>query len=135
MKKTIKISLLLILQSCYFGAGLVEKEIINNYFLFANNKLDEMSIWFHSEEHSYQLIIPETVFAVGENGDYIIAKSHPKNKKNGLDKSITYYHIIEVRKKKTNQYSNLTLEQFNKKREELNIPNSLSFKLTYKELE
>ncbi|OSY87064.1 hypothetical protein WH52_13465 [Tenacibaculum holothuriorum] len=135
MKKTIKISLLLILQSCYFGVGLVEKEITNNYFLFANNKLDEMSIWFHSEEHSYQLIIPETVFAVGENGDYIIAKSHPKNKKNGIDKSITYYHIIEVRKKKANQYSNLNLEQFNKKREELNIPNSLSFKLTYKELE
>lgn len=123
------------LQSCYFGAGLVEKEISNNYFLFANNELDEMSIWFHSGKYSYQLIVPETVFAVGENGEYIIAKSHPKKTETDIDKSITFYHIIEINEKDRKQSSNLTLDEFNTKRKELNIPSSLDFKIIYKELE
>ena len=79
LKKILGIIILLILQSCYFGAGLVEKEITDDYFLFANNSLDEMSIWFHAEKYSNRLIVPETVFALGENGDFIIAKSHPKS--------------------------------------------------------
>ncbi|TDQ28764.1 DUF3997 domain-containing protein [Tenacibaculum caenipelagi] len=135
MKKIIIIFLSFILQSCYFGAGLVEKEITGNYFLFANNKLDEMSILFYSEKYSYQLIVPETVFAVGENGDYIIAKSHPKNPKTGINKSVIFYHIIEVNKKDIKQCSNLNLEQFNTERKKLNIPNNLDFKTIYKELE
>ena len=100
---------MLILQSCYFGAGLVEKEITDDYFLFANNSLDEMSIWFHAEKYSNRLIVPETVFALGENGDFIIAKS-------------------------TEQSPNLTLEQFENKRKELNIPKNLDFEIVYEEL-
>ncbi len=59
--KIIGIFLLLILESCYFGAGLVEREITDDYFLLANNALDEMSIWYHSEKKSNRLIVPETV--------------------------------------------------------------------------
>tara|TARA_R110002033_G_scaffold170843_1_gene214465 strand:- start:119 stop:535 length:417 start_codon:yes stop_codon:yes gene_type:complete len=134
LKKILGIAFLLILQSCYFGAGLVEKEITDDYFLFANNTLDEMSIWFHAEKYSNRLIVPETVFALGENGDFIIAKSHPKNIDSGIDKSVTYYHIIEVRKKSTQQSPNLTLEQFEIKRKKLNIPNDLDFDIVYEEL-
>ncbi|WP_156109301.1 DUF3997 domain-containing protein [Polaribacter sp. Hel1_85] len=134
MKKILGIIILLILQSCYFGAGLVEKEITDDYFLFANNSLDEMSIWFHAEKYSNRLIVPETVFALGENGDFIIAKSHPKNLKSGINKSVTYYHIIEVDKKSTEQSPNLTLEQFENKRKELNIPKNLDFEIVYEEL-
>ncbi|WP_092447530.1 DUF3997 domain-containing protein [Winogradskyella sediminis] len=135
MKKILGIAFLLILQSCYFGAGLVEKEITDDYWLFANNTLDEMSIWFNAEKYSNRLIVPETVFALGENGDFIIAKSHPKNLESGIDKSVTYYHIIEVDKKSPEQSPNLTLEQFENKRKELNIPNDLDFDIVYEELQ
>ena len=134
LKKILGISFLLILQSCYFGAGLVEKEITHNYFLFANNALDEMSIWFHAEKYSNRLIVPETVFALGENGDFIIAKSHPKDIESGINKSVTYYHIIEVDKKNTEQSPHLTLEQFENKRKQLNIPSNLDFDIVYEEL-
>jgi len=134
LKKILGITLLLILQSCYFGAGLVEKEITDDYFLFANNTLDEMSIWFHAEKYSNRLIVPETVFALGENGDFIIAKSHPKNLESGINKNVTYYHIIEVDKKSTEQSPNLTLEQFENKRKKLNITNDLDFDIVYEEL-
>ncbi|MGB1041775.1 MAG: hypothetical protein ACPGU6_00135 [Tenacibaculum sp.] len=134
MRKILGIAFLLILQSCYFGGGLVEKEITNGYWLFANNELDEMSIWFSPEKDSNQLIVPQTVFALGENGDFIIAKSHPKNVKRGIDKSITYYYIIKVGEKSTEQSLNLTLEQFESKRKELNVPNSLDFDIVYEEL-
>ncbi|WP_179321157.1 DUF3997 domain-containing protein [Winogradskyella helgolandensis] len=135
MKKILGIAFLLILQSCYFGAGLVEKEITDDYWLFANNTLDEMSIWFNAEKYSNRLIVPETVFALGENGDFIIAKSHPKNLESGIDKSVTYYYIIEVDKKSPEQSPNLTLEQFENKRKELNIPNDLDFDIVYEELQ
>ena len=125
----------MILESCYFGAGLVEREITNDYFLFANNTLDEMSIWYHAEKYSNRLIIPETVFAVGENGGFIIAKSHPKTTDNGINKSVTYYHIIEVDKKSSEQSPNLTLEQYERERKKLNIPNDLDFDIVYEELE
>jgi len=134
LKKILGIAFLLILQSCYFGAGLVEKEITDDYFLFANNSLEEMSIWFHAEKYSNRLIVPETVFALGENGDFIIAKSHPRNIEAGINKNVTYYHIIEIDKKNTEQSSNLTLEQYENKRKMLNIPKSLDFEIVYDEL-
>ncbi|WP_435139522.1 hypothetical protein [Formosa sp. A9] len=133
--KIIGIFLLLILESCYFGAGLVEREITDDYFLFANNTLDEMSIWYHAEKYSNRLIVPKTVFAVGENGDFIIAKSHPKTTENGINKSVTYYHIIEVDKKSTEQSPNLTLEQYERERKILKIPSDLDFNIVYEELE
>tara|TARA_R110001583_G_scaffold129547_1_gene281334 strand:- start:6440 stop:6871 length:432 start_codon:yes stop_codon:yes gene_type:complete len=133
--KILGIAILLILQSCYFGAGLVEKDIVGDYSLFANNTLDELCIIYHSDKYSNRLIVPETVFAVGHNRDFIIAKSHPKNSENGITKNVTYYHIIEIDKKSTEQSPNLTLEQFLQKRKRLNIPNGLDFDIVYKELE
>ncbi|WP_406684370.1 DUF3997 domain-containing protein [Seonamhaeicola sp. MEBiC1930] len=133
--KILGIAILLMLQSCYFGAGLVEKDITADYSLFANGTMDELCIIYHSDKYSNRLIIPETVFAVGHNTDFIIAKSHPKNSDNGIDKSLTYYHIIEIEKKSTEQSLNLTLEQFEQKRKRLNIPNDLDFDIVYKELE
>ena len=134
LKKILGIVFFFFFQSCYFGAGLVEQEITDDYFLFANNSLEEMSIWYHAEKYSNRLIIPETVFALGENGDFIIAKSHPRNIENGINKSVTYYHIIEVDKKSIEESPNLTLEQYENKRKMLNIPKNLDFEIVYDEL-
>ncbi|MAQ75449.1 MAG: hypothetical protein CL613_03850 [Aquimarina sp.] len=127
------ISFFIILQSCYFGAGLVEKEITEDYILFANSSLDEMSIWFKDEKHSSRLIVPETVFAVGQNENYIIAKSHPKNAETGVDKSVIYYHIIDTRKKGNEQYINLSIEQFQSLKQNFKISNDLGFESVYED--
>jgi len=135
LKKILGITFLLILQSCYFGAGLVEQNLPDDFFLFANSSLDEMSIWFHAEEYSNQLIVPETVFAVGYNNDFIIAKSHPKDLENGINKRVTNYHIIIVNKKSPEQSTSLTLEQFEYEKKRLNIPDKLDFHIVYEALE
>ena len=48
---------------------------------------------------------------------------------------MTYYHIIEVDKKSSEQSPNLTLEQYERERKKLNIPNDLDFDIVYEELE
>lgn len=122
----------ILLQSCLFGVGLVEEEITDKYWLIANNTLDEMSIWYFPGEHQSKLIVEETVFAVGHNDDYIIAKSHPKDSTNGLNKNVTFYHIIELAG--ANKSVPITLEQFRSKRKELQIPEKLRFTTVFDEL-
>lgn len=140
MKKLAKYLVLfsLLLQSCYFGAGVVEENLTQEYSLFANNSMDEMSIWHHTAECQNDLIVEETVFAVGYDDDFIIAKSHPKDSISGINKSLTYYYIIKVdndSKKEYKQSVALTLEQFKIKRKQLNTPDNLEFTTVFKELE
>lgn len=123
---------IILLQSCLFGAGMVEQEITDKYWLTANNTLDEMSIWYFYGEHSSKLIVEETVFEVGHNDDYIIAKSHPKDSINGLDKNVTYYHLIDIAR--ANKSIPLTLEQFELKRNELQVSDKLEFTKVFDEL-
>lgn len=129
--------IILICQACYFGAGLVEADLTDDFFLFANNSIDELSIWYFPGDNGSNLIVKETVFAVGNNDKFIIAKSHPKNSGNKIDKNVTLYHIIEVEKFKINPKEShvMTLEKFESTRRKLNIPATLDFTKFYKELE
>ncbi len=122
----------ILLQSCLFGVGLVEQEITDKYWLTANNTLDEMSIWYFPGEHQSKLIVGQTVFEVGHNDDYIIAKSHPKDSVNELNKNVTYYHLIEV--SRARKSIPLTLEQFEYKKKELQISEKLEFTTVFEEL-
>ncbi len=127
------ISLIFIFQSCLFGVGLVEREITDDYWLIANGKMDEMSIVYFPRDKGSELIVNETVFAVGYNDNFILAKSHP----NG-SKANTYYHIIEINKNSNNrpeQAASMTFEQYELKKEQLKIPSDLDFSIVYKELE
>ncbi|WP_276166487.1 hypothetical protein [Zobellia alginiliquefaciens] len=122
----------ILLQSCLFGAGLVEQEITDKYWLTANNTLDEMSIWYFPGEHQSKLIVEQTVFEVGHNDNFIIAKSHPKDSVNGLNKNVTYYHIIEVAR--ASKSVPLSLEQFEFKKKELQVSEKLEFTKVFHEL-
>ncbi|MCC7521730.1 MAG: DUF3997 domain-containing protein [Flavobacteriaceae bacterium] len=140
MKSLAKYALLslLLFQSCYFGAGLVEENLTEDYSLFANNSMDEMSIWHHTAEYQNDLIVEETVFAVGYDDEFIIAKSHPKDSINRVNKKVTYYHIIKVdnnSKKEYTESTKLTSTQFEVRKRQLKVPNDLKFTKIFKELE
>lgn len=129
--------IIIICQACYFGAGLIETELTDNFSLFANNDMDEMRIWYFPGEHRSNLIVRETVFAVGYNDEFIIAKSHPKNSENQIDKNVILYHIVQVENCKTNpkESAGMTREQFEFRRRQLNIPSDLQFTKVFAELE
>ena len=141
MRKKINIaftlSIILILQSCYFGAGLVESSLTDNFSLFANSSLEEMRIYYYVEQYHYETIVDEAVFAVGYNDDFIIAKRHPKDSTNHIDKNITTYHIINIAdcKAEPKESVELTEEEFRMKRTEFNLPKELDFTIVYKEIE
>lgn len=125
------ITIILLLKSCVFGIGKVEREITDDYWLFANGDISEMSIWYFLEDNSSNIIVEETVFAVGYDDNYIIAKSHPKSLDNLVNKNITYFYIIEIRKPEKSVA--ITLNQFENKRKQLSIPSSLDFTIVYDE--
>ena len=133
------IYLILTLQSCLFGVGLVEEKISDNIYLTAINKYDELSVWHSLDNTSIRnLLIPETVFAIGYDNEFIIAKTHPKNSNNGINRELIFYHIIEIdktRKFGPKQSVSMLKEQFEYKRKELQVPDNLDFKIVFRQNE
>jgi hypothetical protein len=96
------------LTSCYFGANESGEEIINDCYLakwdydtWISYSKNGDSIW-----DTDKIIVSHNVFAVGDYGEFIIAKQHPcKNKLTHIqdygkltpDKTITNYFIIDTR--------------------------------------
>ena len=73
-------------------------------------------------------IVPEYVFAVGHNDEYIIAKQHPGGSKfggRGIDKGITNYYIVKTSKEFSNDVDKingpLNKKQFDSLRNYLKI--------------
>jgi len=125
-------------QGCFFGTGLIEQSLDNDFYLFANNSFDETSIIYNTGKYSSSIIVEESVFAVGFNDDFIIAKRHPKDSINQILEEIIYYYIIEINNiSKNNPKKSIPLseEQYKSKRRELKIPNNLDFKIVIKEIE
>jgi hypothetical protein len=129
MKKTLSVFILLlstIFSSCYFGAFLVEQDLPGNYDLWAQDSLHQLKITHsHKNNSVYELIIGETVYAVGYSEKYIIAKSYSKKSK------YVSYHIIEVEKDLSERNYGMSFSEYKSKREELNLPYNLNFTLVY----
>ncbi|MDO6598926.1 hypothetical protein [Tenacibaculum sp. 1_MG-2023] len=128
MKKgLILLSILVLFQSCYFGIGLVEDDLPGNFMLFANNEYEELAIINSSKDKStYNIVVDETVFSVGYNEEFIIAKSYSNNK--------ILYHIIEIKNDLKQKYLNLSFHDYQSKRVELNLPIDLNFTIVYQEV-
>jgi len=82
-------------------------------------------------------IIPEYVFAVGHNQDFIIAKQHPTNGFEGgskVDTKITNYYIVDVNRKiiktEKNVFGPLDINKFDSLRTVLRI-NKIEFNQIY----
>ena len=128
---------------CLFPA--VEKHLTDELYVFAPDSVEQVAISYHYPPSSFYVLIEEMVIAVGFNDDFVIAKRQPANKK-----AILYY-IIDVNKMKKDREKHLSnkdqagqteyflpeqpkplsIIEFNKRRKQMNIPDSLDFTLTY----
>ncbi len=132
-QKPLWLLIVLLLSGCM---GFLSKEnIIGNYYLIAADTEEQMSLSYcdPADKNGCIGIIEATVFSVGYNKDYIIAKQHPRVFPNAPNKDITNYFILPIGKKGTDWGNNygligpLTLDQFNKQGKELNLLPDLKF--------
>jgi hypothetical protein len=111
---------------------------------------DYILIWIDLQENqgiikewnntgSGETVIPEYVFAVGHNEDFIIAKQHPTSGFEGgyeINDNITNFYIIDINNKTQkidkNIFGPLTKQKFDSLRMELNISN-ITFDMNYPE--
>ncbi|HWW40119.1 DUF3997 domain-containing protein [Pedobacter sp.] len=106
------------------------KNIIGDYYLTTTdgNKRD-VYIDFKLESGDFIGVIPSTVFSVGHDDKYIIAKQHPFTYPSKVDTSITNYYILPIQKQTLSPelglLGPLTFENFEAKRKKMGIVNIL----------
>ena len=120
-----------ILSSCWGFAE--EIQIIDRYHLLAVDIDTDMSLSYKLKDGNYVGIVDQTVFSVGFNDDYIIAKQHPDNDHNTIN-----YFILPIIKNYTYSPDDgligpLTMKQFETKTKELGIA-QLTFTKTIEKL-
>jgi len=127
--------LLFVLNSCSLGFA-VDTQVVGNYHLIATDAIEQMSLSYcEPNSNGCSGIIEPTVFSVGFNKDYIIAKQHPNDNRN-----TTNYFIVPINPKKrvwVNYFGTigpLSLNEFNNKIAELNIQD-IKFSITEKSLQ
>ncbi len=126
------------LSDAFFGSPDYEKKLNGDYYLLAFDEDEEMSIGVQIGEEGVG-VIEATVFAVGQNENFIIAKQHPLISMGVIDKKTTNYFIIPLDLKVSkavdrNYFGPLNLEQFEQKKRELNMKD-IEFSIIFKELE
>lgn len=139
MKKLLVLLSFFLLVSCF---GLIDsnsERVIGNYIVVwidlpANQSLSEE---FERGSSGSSEIVPDYVFAVGHNEDYIIAKQHPTNGSEGgfvVDTTVTNYYIVDMNrkilKKRTKVFGHLNQNQFESLTRKLKIE-SLEFDQVY----
>lgn len=106
------------------GCGLVHDEHLTGpYRLIAVDTLDQMGVSYSLPGGDAVGRIPETVFSVGWNSRYLVAKQHPKN-----DRNITHFYYLDM--SRDNLYADpsasvtgpLSESEFDRKRAELGLP-------------
>ena len=109
-----------------------DEQIVGPYRLIATDVSEKMHVAYSGAKGSV-VCIPQTVFAIGWDDRYIVAKQHPRD-----DRGITNFYFLDIsRGSATNDpvasvIGPLTEDEFEYHREELGLP---EFKRTIKSLE
>ncbi len=128
----LKSFLLLSLSACIGGFGFVyEEHLFGNYYLIAVDVIEQCSLSYHTKDDgdNYGTVIDETVFAVGYNDKYLIAKQYYSTHWGGaIDKSKIRYFILPLKEgmdweTKNGLMSTRDSLAFENKRKELGISN------------
>ncbi len=118
---------------CGCSCDVHDERLIGPYRLSAIDVHEQMSIYYDLGDGSSIGRISETVFAVGWNEKYIVAKQHPNN-----DRRVTNYYYLEIAR--DSKYADpsasvtgpLSESEFKAKQVELGLP---SFTRSIKSLE
>jgi len=126
-----------LIQSC--TSLVINDHLVGNYYLTAPDDGNQLALTYHAPDDggTYGIIISGTVFAVGYNKRYLIAKQHPYEFAMPPDTTITKYYILSLKDSFDFRTMNgligpMTKNQFILKRHELGIPDSLTFTKEYK---
>jgi hypothetical protein len=118
-----------------FGCGLGfshDEQIVGPYRLIAVDVSEQMHVAYSLGKDAIGRI-PETVFAVGWNDHYIVAKQHPHN-----DRNVTNFYILDMSRDSATTDPAVSVtgplaeDDFKRKQSELGLP---VFKRTIKSLE
>lgn len=110
-----------------------DESLAGPYRLCAPMDRESMGVWLRDDSGLRQRI-PATVFAVGWNDQFILAKQHPRGQ--GLvqpDTSVTDWYILRIADDKF--WGGMTESEFAAKRDELGVPSNLGFTRVFKDLE
>jgi hypothetical protein len=130
---------MIFLSGCLFDET-TNRKVIGSYHLETVNGLEDLQLTYKKGggEGIYNTIIPSTVFAVGNNQKYIIAKRHPCSGLFTVDKSITEYYILPITDtidwKNIGLIGPLNLKEFDEKRNLIGIQD-IKFTITYSSVE
>jgi hypothetical protein len=117
------------------------EHLVGNYYLIEADYVDiELSLSYKLKNGDYTGVVNPTLFAVGYDDEYIIAKRHPHEFGYPVNKSVTHYYIVPLKynvhaSPDGNRTVPLSREEFERKRIELNISNELTFSRVFKKLE
>ncbi|HEY2725897.1 MAG TPA: hypothetical protein VGI61_01885 [Parafilimonas sp.] len=123
----------------FFSAGCFrheyKKPIANGYYLYAYAADEDMSI-MHFDNYGGMEIINPTVFSIGYDKDFIIAKQHPAIYPEKENRHVTNYFIIPLKQpvKWTDDsvaIGPLKENEFQEIRKKLKIADTLSFFINF----
>lgn len=122
--KTLLLLSLLTLCGCFGLWDSGSDTITGDYTIMWIDVLENQSVCrkIEGSAGSHAVIVPEYVYAVGHNDNYIIAKQHPTDGFEGgfeINTAITNYYIINMETEKVS--GPLTKEEFKQLRKELRI--------------
>jgi len=111
---------------CPFMGPIYEEDLASGYAVWATDVIEDAAIVKKDKGGSGATgVVPCTVFAYGWNDDFIIAKRHPE-KGSKIDKSTTYWYIVEV--VSGDVHGPLSEDDFKELRTKLKVPAETSFK-------
>ena len=79
------------------GLGLAyERLLTDKFYLTATDEMTQMDISYQTRDNHYAILVDQTVFAIGYNDSFIIAKQHSRKLFEEINRDSTFYYIIEV---------------------------------------
>jgi hypothetical protein len=132
----------LVILTIIAGYQPANEHLTGNYYLVEMETGEGLMLGYDLGNGNYVGVVPQTLFAVGYNDEYIIAGQHPCNGygPGSVNKKVTYYYIVPLKYKvhdwpDENRIGPLPEEEFLAKRKELNMPDSLTFTKIFKKQE
>jgi hypothetical protein len=109
-----------------------ENRLVGNLGLAAVDVMPQMAVVEFTPSGATHLVGP-TVFAVGWDQSHILAKRHPSEAIDRIDKTLTQYYIVTVHDRKAHGPFNEA--EYRLQRQALGVSDSLDFTLAFKDLE